>query len=281
MSNLIGIATWNFSQGTLAERIDRFAAMGYNAVSLIFSDACAMSRGEAPDVEEALDRHSLAVTLHGGLAPTKELLQTDALLADFESFVRWQARSGRLVSVNYDAAKIRTERGFEYQSEAMHDVLAKMLELSNGAGFTVGVEDWPRNSEQFAFVEDLTRYPHYGMLIDLGHLNIRLERADGQDQSFPAEVARKHIDRMPLRVNELHVHNNDGKRDLHAPPSVGTSDVRALAKILKSKGVDCISTIELVPAWCGLTEDQGWQAAEEALSFWGNAFRSPHQSIAR
>jgi len=26
----------------------------------------------------------------------------------------------------------------------------------------------------------------------------------------------------------------------------------------------------LVPAWCGLTDEQGWVAAREALAFWRN-----------
>ncbi len=275
MSNLVGIATWNFGDGTLAERIDRFAAMGYNAMSLIFSDARAMAKGEAPDVEEALARNSLPVTLHGGLAPTREPLQADALLADFELFTAWQAKTGRLLSVNYDAAKLKTDSGLEYQTQEMHDVLARMLDVSDGAGFSVGVEDWPLNGEQYAAVEDLTRYSHFGMLVDLGHLNMRLERGDGSDSTFPVDTAQRHLDRMPLRFNELHIHNNDGKHDLHAPPTVGTSDLVALAQILKSKGVDCISTIELVPAWCGLTETQGWKAAQEALAFWRDAFVCP------
>lgn len=272
MSDLIGIATWNFCEGSLAERIDRFAAMGYNAVGLILRDAAALGRGETPDVDDAIARHSLPVTIHGGLAPTREPLQADALLSDFECFTAWHARTGALVSVNYDAAKLKTDDGLEYQTEAMRHVLGEMLRISDGAGFTVGVEDWPLNHEQLGAVQDLRAYPHYGMLIDLGHLNMRIRKPDDPDYPFPIETAREHLESMELPVNELHVHNNNGRKDMHAPPTSGTSDLAALAGLLKAKRVDCISTIELVPAWCGLTEEQGWAAAREALEFWRSAF---------
>ena len=53
MAELVGIATWNFREGSLARRIERFAAMGFDAVSLIGSDGAALCHGALPDVEEA------------------------------------------------------------------------------------------------------------------------------------------------------------------------------------------------------------------------------------
>jgi sugar phosphate isomerase/epimerase len=273
MADLVGIATWNFGEGSLAERIDRFAGMGYNAVSLIARDARALCTGQTPEVEEALARHSLPVAIHTGLAPTGEPVQAEALLADFELFTAWHARTGALVTINYDAAKLKVGDGWEYQTEAMVGVVGEMLRISDGAGFRVGVEDWPLNAEQLHEAEELRAYPHYGMLIDLGHLNFRVRKSiDYFDSPFPIEAVKEHLDRMELPVNELHVHNNDGKRDLHAPPTTGTADLAAVAALLKAKGVQCISTIELVPAWCGLTEEQGWLAAREALGFWRGVF---------
>lgn len=273
MAELVGIATWNFVEGSLAERIDRFVEMGYNAVSLIAADARALCAGKTPEVEAAIARHSLPVTIHTGLAPTKEPVHAEALLADFESFTAWHARTGALVTINYDAAKIKTDNGVEYQTEAMVGVVAEMLRISDGAGFRVGVEDWPLNAEQLREAQELRVCPHYGMLIDLGHLNMRVRKSlNDFDSPFPIETAKAHLDAMQLPVNELHIHNNDGQRDLHAPPTVGTEDLTAVAGLLKAKGVKCISTIELVPAWCGLTDEQGMFAAREALGFWREVF---------
>ena len=203
MADLVGIATWNFGEGSLAERIDWFVAMGYNAVSLIASDARALCAGKTPEVEAAIARHSLPVTIHTGFAPTREPVQDQALLADFESFTAWHARTGALVTVNYDAAKIKVGDGLEYQTKAMVGVLGEMLRISDGSGFRVGVEDWPLNAEQLREVEELRAYPHYGMLIDLGHLNMRVRKSLGHfDSPFPIEVAKAHLDAMQLPVNE-------------------------------------------------------------------------------
>ena len=269
MAELIGIATWNYGEGSLAERIDRFAGMGFGAVSLSGRDARALCRRQTPDVEHAIRRHSLAVTFHTGFAPRGEPVQADPALADFRSFAAWHAGTGALRSVNYDAAKVKTQDGaWERQSGAMRRVLGEMLAISEGAGFSVGVEDWPLDAEQLVAVDDLRAYPHFGMLLDLGHLNIRVRKLGEPDAPFPIEIVQSHLECLPLPINELHVHNNDGRGDLHAPPTTGTADLVAVARLLAEKGVKCISTIEIVPAWCGLTEEQGLQAAREALVFW-------------
>jgi len=272
MAELVGIATWNYGEGSLAERIERFVGLGYNAVSLAARDARAMGLGETPDVEEAILRHSLPVTIHTGFTPRGEPMDSEALLADFRLFAEWHSRTGALRSVNYDAAKAKAADGtMQFANEPMARILKEMLSISDGAGFTVGVEDWPRNPEQTLAVEGLRSYPHYGILIDLGHMNMRI-RNDGVFGSFPVEAARAYLAAMELPVNELHVHNNDGKGDLHAPPTTGTADMTAVAELLKAKGVECISTIEIVPAWCGLTENEGWEAARAAVEFWRKAF---------
>ena len=273
MADLVGVATWNFREGTLAERIDRIAGMGFNAIGLNTRDARPLARGEMPEVDDAIARHGLLVTIHGGLAPKGAPIPHDAIIAEFVSYAEWHARTGLLVSVNYDAAKRKTDDGgWEYQTEAMVELLSEMLTISDGAGFSVGIEDWPRNADQLRMVEDLRAYPHYGMLIDLGHLNMRIRKTDDPDHTFSIDAAREYLDQMALPVNELHVHNNDGKGDLHAPPTSGTADLTAVASLLAAKGVKCISTIELVPAWCGLTEEQGWEAVPGALEFWRQVF---------
>ncbi len=275
MTDLIGIATWNFGGVPLAERIDRFAAMGYNAVSLNTLDAAPMARGQMPDVEEAIQRNRLPITIHGGLGPKGESIPRASILSDFAAYTDWQARTGLLVTVNYDVAKRQpASGGSEFRCDEMRDVLREMLSISDGAGFTVGIEDWPRCQEHLHSIEDLRRFPHYGMLIDLGHLNMRTAKSDDPERPFSEATAREYLERMVLPVNELHVHNNDGVKDLHAPPDVGTADYPILAELLLSTGklsgreFRRVSTIEIVPAWCGLNPGDGWSAAQRALPYW-------------
>lgn len=273
LSDYNGIATWNFREGSLAYRIEQFARLGYDAVSLSAADACAMCRGVTPDVNDAIARHGLVVAIHGSFMSGKSSVPADALLADFESYVAWNAETGALCTVNYDAARIYSENGErDYDAESMRVALKRMLSMSNGAGFSVGIEDWPRNREHLEAVADLQSFAHFGVLIDLGHLNNRIRSGMDPDSPFPVDAAQRYLDGFTLPVNELHVHNNDGRRDCHAPPTDGTADMGALAKMLRRKGVRCISTVEIVPAWCGLDEQQGWEAAREALAYWREVF---------
>lgn len=273
---LIGIATWNFREGTLAERIDRFAGIGYNAISLNTIHALPLARGETPDVDEAIARRSLPVTIHGGLAPKGEPIDRKGIIEAFRRYLDWQKRTGLLRTINFDMPKRQTEEGrWEPRCEETRDTLAEMLSLSDGAGFTVGIEDWPMTPEHLEMVEDLRQYPHYGMLIDLGHLNMRIRHPDTTDYPFPVEAARGYLDRACLPLNELHIHNNNGKRDEHAPPEGGTADMLALAGMVRHRAAGSVSTIELVPAWCGLTEEEGWIAAREALDYWRRAMETP------
>jgi sugar phosphate isomerase/epimerase len=263
---LIGIATWNFSEGTLADRIDRFAGMGFEAVSLLASHAAAMSRGETPEVEEAIRASSLGVAIHGGMGNP---LDETALLADFEAFAEWHARTGALRTVNYDAASKSVDGQSVYDSDGMRSVLRKMLEMSKGAGYTVGVEDWPRDPEMLEPVADLLEFPHYGILIDLGHMNMRINAVDSP---YPMQRAQTYLDNIKLPINELHIHNNDGVRDQHAPLDLGTADFRAVAQMLKPRCARTLSTTEIAPQLCGLDDEVCIHASGEALALWRELF---------
>lgn len=269
MADLIGIATWNYGGGDLAERVRRFAAMGYNAVSLIVSDARALCAGEAPEVEDAILGNGMAVAVHGGLRSPDQSVDVDSLARDMERCCEWHARTGALVTVNFDALSLPERNG--YAGEQMRSVMERLLRVSDGAGFTVGFEDWPRTPAHLSIAEDLLAYSHYGVLIDLGHLNMRI-RKPGEDDSFPANAAAVYLEGFTLPLNEIHVHNNNGERDQHAPPDSGTADMAALAPMVRRKGLRGVSTVEIVPVWSGLSEEEGWQAAERSVAYWRDLF---------
>jgi len=267
----IGLAIWNFKEGTLAERIQRCADAGFDYVSLIGEDAANLSRGRCPEAEDAILRNSLRVTVHGSMMSRSDLVDPGLLLQDFDALIAWHARTSRLIGVHYDPARSSDS---EYLSSHMRDVLREMLRISSGTGVVVGVEDWPVTLSQLQGLEELTKFDHFGLLIDLGHLNIRLRRTCGLDVPFPIEAMRDFFNNLPVPVNELHIHNNNGERDQHAPPPNGTADLAAVGETLARAGIKCVSTIEIVPSWCGLDDQQGWQAAKEAADFWRRVYTS-------
>lgn len=269
MQNGIGLAIWNFTQGTLSQRILHCAEEGFDFVSLIGQDAASLCRGECQDVEDIILQTSLGVTIHASMMSGFDPIPPESLLEDFNAFLAWHGRTSRLACIHYDPA--RTRNG-AYLSSHMRNVLKEMLACAARTGVKVGVEDWPVTQDQLAACEDLAQFEHFGLLIDLGHLNIRLRRQHGLDVPFPVEAAQDFFRRLLLPVNELHIHNNNGERDQHAPLFKGTADMSALAEILVQMRVRCLSTIEIVPAWCGLDNKQGWQEARKAAEFWRQAY---------
>lgn len=264
---MTGIAVWNFRRGTTAERISRFAELGFEAVSLLPDDAVPMCRGERPEIDEAVERHSLGVTVHGGMAGSSGLVDESRLLSEFESYLDWHGRTGRLVSVSYDAASEKTGNGVRYRHAEMVPVLRRMLEMSAGSGITVGVEDWPRDAAMYEQAQELPEFGHYGILIDLGHMNIRIAN-DSPGSPYPADAARAYLEAIALPINELHIHNNDGARDLHAPVESGTADLGAVWRMLAPRCARTVLTFEVAPAMCGVPEWECVRSCAEAIRDW-------------
>ena len=273
MSELVGIATWNFREGSLESRVQRFAELGFDAISLRAGDAAALCRGSTPEVEDVIAKHSLAMVFHPGFVSGGKMLPEESLVGDLELYLAWHKRTGALHTVNYEAACVETEEGErEYQAEAMRPILKRVLAISDGAGFSVGVKDWPRNREQLDAVAGLRAYLHFGVLLDLGYLHLMIRRGLEPDEPFPAKAAQKYLDRVALPINELHVHENDGVRPTARPFTSDSAYMAALAEMLRRKGCRGISTIQFNPESCGLSDDQGWDAAKQSLDYWREVF---------
>lgn len=104
---------------------------------------------------------------------------------------------------------------------ARRDSLARgLIELADhavGTGVTLCVENMPpgvfpgtRMAELFDLVEEINR-PEVALTLDTGHAQIA---------SSPASETRA----AGHRLATTHVHDNDGRRDVHLPPGLGSID---------------------------------------------------------
>jgi len=75
---------------------------------------------------------------------------------------------------------------------------------------------------------------------------------------------------IPWEIVELHVHSNDGSRDQHAPPYAPNADLPTAARVLREIGFTGVSTIELVPAWCGMPPEEIMPACRRSLEYWSD-----------
>lgn len=102
----------------------------------------------------------------------------------------------------------------------------KLLQLSKKHGVEIAVENVP---EQFGFlvanVEQFSRFfneldEEIGLVLDVGHSNI-----NGQTHAF--------VEAFREKIVHVHVHDNDGKQDLHLGVGSGTVNWQQFAEDIK------------------------------------------------
>ena len=254
-----GIAVWNFREDgvPLVRLVEEFADAGFDAVSFLPGQLVQCSGAEAQEVASLLRQRGLVATVHGNFQMT---------FADVETLV---GRLGdRLVALTMDAAMTTDSCGQFYDGPKMAQLLAEVEDITDGTTVRFGVEDFPLDRLALDhYREDLGPLldcPRYGTLIDLGHLNLRLHQSDYFRNMTPADYIR----RVPLPIIEVHVHDNQGERDSHAPIGFGDVPFAEIAPALRAAGFDGLSTIEIAPSFHGSTPAQSKPKAGESLDAW-------------
>lgn len=265
----IGIAVWNFPGELLAPKLRMFAEMGYTAVSVNNRLMDTLTDDEESLANRVLEEFDLVATVHGGLIAPGEPLDENLVLRRAERIFRWHKNTGRIACNSYDVPNAQTADGVRRKDPSqIIGVLRKLLDRFAESGVRVLLEDCPLNSEMSEYFAGWTKaYPHLGILVDLGHMNMRL-REYRSDQSLAPGAVENYLKAIPWEIAEIHIHSNDGSKDQHGPPYAPNADLKTAARVLREIGFKGISTIELVPAWCGLPEEEVIPACKKSLEYW-------------
>lgn len=254
-----GIAIWNFVEPgqPLPDLIAEFAGFGFDTISFLPGQLLNVPQEEARAAARALRELGLQATVHGNFVVTGDDVRrlADLLGPDY-------------VCQTFDAALMETSWGRVYDASHMAALLVQVNEALGPWGGRCGVEDFPLDAAARDYyapaLAPLLALPRYGMLVDLGHLNMRLTQHDYYRDLTPAE----YLGRTPLPIVEVHVHDNCGDRDDHAPLGDGTGDFASMAAGLRNKGFEGISTIEIAPTFHGSTPAIDKPYARESLERW-------------
>jgi len=239
---LFGVSSWAYmGEGCAAEAVvDELLDAGFTALSFSTSPLGRLAPSELAALAGHVCDRGAPVTLHG--------------LASIE-----RAELGRIVEpflpvlrcVTCDPSWNAHPTGWQYAAGELARAAHRALVLTEGTGVRVGIEDFPINAEAVEhFRADLAPVlgdPRLGILIDIGHMHMRLS---GRGYFAGMSVA-EHLARVPLEIIEVHVHDNDGRGDQHAPLGSGTVDFAAVAAGLNAAGFAGVATIEIVPAQHG------------------------------
>ena len=274
-----GLAIWHYPHRTLFENIEHFAAQGYESLSLLgfhFIDAV---RADGAGLAEVVRKANIVLTVHHKLPATHTPADVDRFAAEMRDVGAWQAQYGLVTNLSFDVA------------DEIRDNIAPYVQLTLDSvpGCVVAVEDFGLNEKERAQIEYLKGNPRFAFLIDIGHMFIRLrgQNTEGYtlfthtDDEGPAcdvpgyEAFKTALGSKEFPICEIHLHNNDGVRDVHWFLTDGPLDIRMMAQLLTDIGYDGVLTIESAPGFkfeCkGKDADDG---IERTYAFWKDCLAS-------
>jgi sugar phosphate isomerase/epimerase len=232
---LYGIAAWNIKASLeqeqdrasykLSTKLRTFKDMEFQAVSL-------HRYAPYPEEKEEFDllREFSAVTIHLSCPVQDDELRQAIKIQRETGLVRW---------VSFDAA---LRQGF-LDLECTARCLAQAYDLLSCEGIGILIENWMFSPEDFMLINDAVSRPGLGILLDIGHLNLFVRKS--------AIRADEYIDKLPLDIHEIHLHDNNGVEDLHFPISGRDGSVLEIMEDiingLKKKHFDGIVTLEVIP----------------------------------
>lgn len=125
------------------------------------------------------------------------------------------------------------------QGPELAESLAAILPQAEQLGIRIALENLQPGSsssqiELLVDAVDRLGHPLIGICLDTGHANM--------SGYGPAEAVRA----IGHRLFALHVHDNDGQRDLHAPPFTGAIDWTGFVDALKDVGYSGTLNLEVI-----------------------------------
>jgi sugar phosphate isomerase/epimerase len=266
-----GVAIWNYTQKSVWDCSQAFHSAGFDAISWVGHQFGDLTKDDAARLADFLKAGGMCFTIHGYL-PNPDKDEEIAVFHDFIKFTaQWQEKYGLLNGLTFDAW---------HDKKRMMPYVAEALKALRGSGAFLACEDFPLNTGEMEIIAPyLTAQDDYGILIDAGHMNLRqAKKNDHTGAAFIQAFAD-----IPLKVRELHLHDNKGVKDNHMYLGYGTLPLPAVVKGLKNIHFDGIITVEIVQSDWPLDDgsirgwplEQGIAYAQEAISsfkaLWDNA----------
>ena len=117
-----------------------------------------------------------------------------------------------------------------------------LMPVAHECGVTVCLENMPFHHYSHAIPADILRIiravddPHFAMCLDTGHVNV-----------FPELDIYAELLRVKDVLRVVHIHDNDGKSDLHQLPFFGTLDWDGFARAWHEIGFGGVFSFECAP----------------------------------
>jgi sugar phosphate isomerase/epimerase len=250
MKTAIALWTYAWSSPEVLPVLESVGASGVDAVSVHPDQLLAMDDGLRAEFVAAVAGQGLGVTVHGHCNTTR---------ADVDRVVGWIG--DRLVNYTMDRCLVPSPTGKDNHLGRMAPALRDLRDATAGTAVRYGFEDFPLDcricGDARVALGELLECDRYGILVDVGHQHIwRSAQPDGERPT----VADCFAD-LPVPLVEVHLHDNDGRRDQHAPLGHGSLDAAAVLAVLRARDEDFVLTCEYAPGLCQERKDEVLAAA--------------------
>lgn len=272
-----GLAIWHYPHRTMVDNIRYFAALGLESVSVHGGQFVNAIYDEAVSeaIAAAVAETGVVFTVHYCLPRDPVPAAVEVFKAGIRDIAAWQKAHGTISVLSFDVPQpIRGGSGIGAYLD---------FALENVPDCRIAVEDFGLTADERAQIEHLKGNPRFGYLVDIGHMFIRMR---GQNQSGKtlftnspdehgavdtpgAEDFGAALDSKEFPIFEMHLHNNDGVKDVHWFLEQGSMDIPAVAKALRARGFEGVLTVESAPGFrfeCrGKDADEG---IKRTLDYW-------------
>lgn len=252
-----GLAIWHYPHRTMVENIRYFAARGFSSLSVHGAQfASAITDPVTSDAMAAAVRETGVVfTVHYCLPRSHEVEAVAAFEAGIRAMAAWQRTHGLIAVLSFDVPQpIRDGIGIGGYLD---------LVLDSVPDCRVAVEDFGLTPAERGQIAHLKENRRFGYLVDLGHLFIRMRGENRSGKTLFSNSPSEHpttetpdaasfvkaLQSKEFPIFEMHLHNNDGVRDLHWFLEQGSLDIPAVAVALREWGFDGVLTIESAPGY--------------------------------
>ena len=252
-----GLAIWHYGHRTPVQNAEFFTKNGFDSVSMLGDHMYKVCKdeGEGRALGELIKKSGVVLTVHAKLPASAEDKDILAFKEDIDLVGKWQKRYGGVSILSFDVSGFCRKNGVVEYIDYVLDTVPDCK---------VALEDYGLTEAERAQTKLLTqKTDRFGYLLDIGHMLIRLigkfegastlfsnspfecEASDSPDRNAFLKAFRS----KDAPVFEMHLHNNDGLRDLHSFLDVGVLNIDELAAAICEFGFDGVITIESAPGY--------------------------------
>ncbi len=249
------IAMWHYPYRSVIENVEFFISKGLTGLSIAQRHIIeVIDNGQEEKLAKLLQDNHILLTVHGQMSVSHAEEDVATFHSNIRKVAAWQDKYHCIHIISFDVLDPIRDRVKPY----IDFVLDQIPDCK------VAVEDFGLNASEREQVEYLKSNPRFGYLLDIGHMYLRLCGRDLYPQHSilmhkpdecktvgepNIEQFREAFDSKEFPIFEIHLHNNDGCKDMHHFLRCGTLDMNIMFTLLKEREFQGVITIESAPGY--------------------------------